>query len=154
MHDILAAERQRVNESAAERLEATLRECSGSAAWAAAVLRHHPFSDAASLLRAGEDAWSMLDDTQWEDALAANAEDTVPAGPEETRRAAAVALRLYRERFGIPFVSAAHSPFADELLMRVRIRLGNEPSLEHGSARDELRRAARYRLERLWHELS
>ena len=115
-------------------------------------MRAGPFSDVQSLLRACDAAWDSLGDDGWLDALASNAEHVVPDGNDGTRRAAETALRLYRERFGIPFVSAAHSPVADELLMRVRIRLGNDGAAEVRAARDELRRMARQRLERSWAE--
>lgn len=131
-------------------LDAALQHAGGGASWAAAVLRQQPFADLDALLRACAAAWDVMSAEEWEAALAANAEETLPPGAEETRRAAAVALRLYRERFGIPFVSAVHSPVADELLMRVRIRLGNDPAAELDAARSELRRIVRQRLERSW----
>lgn len=141
-----------MNELSDDQLEAALLRCSGSAQIAAALLGRRPFIDLGALLDAADQAWSSLDDGGWSEALAANREDVVPEGPEETRRAAVVALRLYRERFGIPFVSAVRSPAVDELLMRVRIRLGNDVRAEQRAAREELRRVTRQRLEALWRE--
>lgn len=141
-----------MNGASEEALEGLLLRASGSARFAEIVTARRPFADLDALLAAADAAWNELDDAGWADALVANADDVVPEGPEETRRAVMVALRLYRERFGIPFVAAVRSPAVDELLMRIRIRLGNDADAELHAAREELRRMTRRRLEAIWRE--
>lgn len=127
---------------------ALLRDAGGCSAWAARVVERLPFADAASLRMAQELAWAALSDAEWPDALARLELREMPPGAAETQAAAQLALKMYGDRFGIPFVCAAWSDTADELLMRVRIRLGNDEHVEQRTARDEARRLLRHRLER------
>lgn len=127
---------------------ALLRDAGGCSAWTARVVERLPFADAASLRMAQELAWAALSDAEWPDALARLEPRDIPPGTPETQAAVGLALNMYRDRFGIPFVSAAWSDTADELLMRVRIRLGNDGNVEQQTSRDEARRLLRHRLER------
>lgn len=89
---------------------------------------------------AGHGAFEQIEPADWRGALEALAITDPGPGDEATRAAARVALQLYRERFEIPFVSAALTSSAEELLMRVRIRLGNDRAAEEDAAREEVRR--------------
>jgi 2-oxo-4-hydroxy-4-carboxy--5-ureidoimidazoline (OHCU) decarboxylase len=130
-------------------LRSELLECCGSSVWAREVAARRPFNDAQDVLSAADAAWSAMDDYDWREAFDALGEQPSADGDEGTRNAANVALTLYRQRFGLPFVSAARNSMADELLMRVRIRLGNDAATEWKLACDEQRRATRLRLNRL-----
>jgi 2-oxo-4-hydroxy-4-carboxy-5-ureidoimidazoline decarboxylase len=71
------------------------------------------------------------------------------AGDDDALEAARLALRLYESRFGYAYVSSIPTPTAEELLMRVRIRLGNEPEPENKAAREHFRRLVQARLQQL-----
>jgi 2-oxo-4-hydroxy-4-carboxy-5-ureidoimidazoline decarboxylase len=131
-------------------LAAALRGCCGMEQWVDRVMARRPFTDDAAVLAAADAAFAGLDLQQWRQGFAAAGDPAVPAdGEPGTRAAAELALQLYGERFGHPFVSAARPMDADELLMRIRIRLGNDARAELRTAAAELRRLARTRLERL-----
>lgn len=131
------------------RLVAALEACGATPAWAAAVARRGPFTDDAALCAALDDVLARLDDDEIALALAAVPPPSIPAGDPDAAEAARLALRLYHDRFGYPFVSAIAAPTTDELLMRVRIRLGNDPEPEGRAAREHLRRLVRARLQQL-----
>lgn len=123
-----------------------LEEVGGSTNWAQRVADQRPFQSAGALIAAGDDAWFEIGRDDWLEAFTARAA-IVPADTDvASSAAAAVALNLYSERFGYPFVTSAQSRAADELLMRVRIRLGNEPDAEWAVTCEEQRRSARVRL--------
>lgn len=123
-----------------------LREVGGSGGWARRVAEQRPFQSAGALIAAGDDAWLEIEHDDWLEAFAARTASVPDDADAASSAAAQVALDLYRERFGYPFVTSAQSRAADELLMRVRIRLGNEPDAEWSIACEEQRRSARLRL--------
>jgi 2-oxo-4-hydroxy-4-carboxy-5-ureidoimidazoline decarboxylase len=130
-------------------LRALLERACGSPRFVEAVARQCPFADVESLLRAVEVALQELEPADWREALLAERMPEVVGGDAGTRAAAALAVKLYRDRFGYAFVVAAERPSADELLMRVRIRLGNDAEAELRTAAGELRRIVRARLRRM-----
>jgi 2-oxo-4-hydroxy-4-carboxy-5-ureidoimidazoline decarboxylase len=131
-------------------LAAALHDCCAIDRWVEEVLARRPFRDDAAVLAAADEAFAVLAPEDWRQGLAVAGASVVPAGGEAgTRAAAELALRLYRERFGYVFISGAPHMAADELLMRIRIRLGNDEETELRTACDELRRGARARLSRL-----
>jgi 2-oxo-4-hydroxy-4-carboxy-5-ureidoimidazoline decarboxylase len=133
-----------------DELASRLRECCGSDRWVDAVAARSPFADEAALLAAADEAFASLEPQDWQQALQAIAEPGVAADADAgTRAAAELGLRLYRERFGQPFVIATERMTAEELLMRIRIRLANDAEAELRAAGDELRRLSRSALERL-----
>ena len=132
-----------------ERLAASLEECGATPAWAAAVARRGPFADDAALCAAIDEVLLDLDFEDVCSGLAAVAAPPIGAGDRDVGEAARLALQLYHDRFGYPFVSAIAAPTADELLMRVRIRLGNDPEPESRAAREHLRRLVRARVQQL-----
>lgn len=114
---------------------------------ARSVLRHRPFADDAALYSAVDTVVLDLDDAELRLALDAVPPPAVEHGHPDARTAAQLAIRLYRDRFGYAFVSGIDAPTAEELLMRVRIRLGNDPEPEGRAAREHLRRAIRTRIQ-------
>jgi 2-oxo-4-hydroxy-4-carboxy-5-ureidoimidazoline decarboxylase len=124
-----------------------LEQCGMTARTARAVLRHRPFADDAALYSAIDDVIVNLDDAELARGLDAVPPPAAEHGHPDARTAALLAIRLYRERFGYAFVSGVEAPTAEELLMRVRIRLGNDPEPEGRAAREHLRRAIRVRVQ-------
>lgn len=132
-----------------DRLGTSLEECGATPEWAAAVVARAPFADDAALCAAIDDTLLHLDDGAIARALAAVPPPPIDQGDPDVRDAARLALQLYLDRFGYAFVSAIAAPTADELLMRVRIRLGNDPEPEGRAAREHLRRLVRARVQQL-----
>jgi hypothetical protein len=126
----------------------TLLEGCGGAAWARAMAALRPYRET-SLEQVVDAAWSALDDVGWLQAFEATATSVPENGDEGTRQAAATALRLYRERFQRAFVTASDCEAADELLMRIRIRLGLDERADWRASLEEQRRITWRRLDRL-----
>ncbi|CAN5642414.1 hypothetical protein BH23GEM9_BH23GEM9_06880 [soil metagenome] len=139
---------ERLNSLSDAHLRDELRRCFDSEVWAAEVARQRPFADLGALLAAANSAWTVMDEGEWAKAFEALAERSVPPGDADTRAGAAVALDLYRSRFGYIFVTDAEHATADELLMLIRIRLGHEKAAEARRSREEYRNLVRRRLER------
>jgi hypothetical protein len=129
-------------------LLAVLEQC-GGAVWAREVAARRPFSDAQTLAAASDAAWATLDEADWLQAFEDAVVQIPAAGDDGTHEAARTALQLYRDRFHRAFVTAADCHAADELLMRVRIRLGLDEGAEWRASCEERRRLARKRLERI-----
>jgi hypothetical protein len=108
-----------------------------------------PHGDPGALRTAADTIVRELRDAELRAALENAPEPIIRHADEGTRDAARLALGMYRDRFGYPFVSGIETPTAEELLMRVRIRLGNEPVPEWRAAREHLRRHIRTCIERL-----
>lgn len=141
---------ERLNRLAEPDLITELRHCCGGDHWARAFSARRPFDSSAHVLAAADAVFDAFTDEQWHDVLAATVQHGPGAGDEATCDATRVALRLYAERFGYPFVAVMSTAAADELLMRVRIRLGNDPATEWRVAQEEQRRLTRLRLQRLF----
>jgi 2-oxo-4-hydroxy-4-carboxy-5-ureidoimidazoline decarboxylase len=138
-----------INRLSEEEARAALLGCFGSPAWAASVLSARPYPDVSALLAAAAKAWHNLDTSGWHEAVRATPERAVPPSDEGTHRATELALRLYRERFGCHFIAEQEDLPGDELLIRIRIRLGHEPAAEFRKTCAELAIIARRRLSQL-----
>lgn len=137
-----------INAMSDEELHGELRHCCASARWIALVAGARPFAGTDALLQHARSALERLGDDDWLEAFASAGIREPHAGDEATRSATRVALRLYEERFGYPFV-VAEQLGGEELLMRVRIRLGLEPDAQLRASRAEHRRRTHARLQRL-----
>jgi 2-oxo-4-hydroxy-4-carboxy-5-ureidoimidazoline decarboxylase len=117
----------------------------------AAALAAHP--------RIGERAesagWGPFRQASWargagrEAAWSRREQSGMAAVGEETASALVRANREYEEKFGHIFLIFASGRTPDEMLAAARERLGNEPATERLVVREELRKIARLRLERL-----
>jgi 2-oxo-4-hydroxy-4-carboxy-5-ureidoimidazoline decarboxylase len=128
-------------------LKAALEKCGLTPAAVQAVLKRGPFADDDALYKAVDVVLLRLDDAELITALEELPAPAVERGDPDAHEAALLAIRLYRDRFGYAFVSGIETPSAEELLMRVRIRLGNDPEPEGRAAREHLRRLVRRRLQ-------
>ena len=133
----------------APQLRASLEECGLSESVAGAVLERGPFENDDELCRAVDTVMLTLEAEQLRTLLEGMPAPAVERGDPDAWDAALLAMRLYRDRFDFPFVSAIPTPTAEELLMRVRIRLGNDPEPEERAAREHLRRLVRRRIQDL-----
>jgi 2-oxo-4-hydroxy-4-carboxy-5-ureidoimidazoline decarboxylase len=131
------------------RLSAALEQCGLPSAAIADVMARAPFADDDALGVAVNAAVLEMPQSDLEAALAAEPEPGTEEGDADALDAARLALRLYESRFGYSYVSSIPTPTAEELLMRVRIRLGNEPEPEGKAAREHFRRLVQARLQQL-----
>jgi 2-oxo-4-hydroxy-4-carboxy-5-ureidoimidazoline decarboxylase len=127
----------RINGLPDEELANELWQCCPSERWINEVIGGRPYRDAAAVLHAAERALGELSLDEWATAVNAAGDWPIPACDDGTRAAATVALGLYREQFGHRFVTAHENLTADQLLMRIRIRLGHEDAAELRKSRAE-----------------
>jgi 2-oxo-4-hydroxy-4-carboxy-5-ureidoimidazoline decarboxylase len=137
------------NELNEAELRDELKRCCPNEKWIDAVVAGRPYLNDTSLLRHIEDAFHLIGDDEWIAVFRAAGDPEVMDVDGGTRSATLVALKLYHERFGYPFVVAAEQLGGEELLMRVRIRLGLEPNAQLRASRAEQRKIAQTRLRRL-----
>jgi 2-oxo-4-hydroxy-4-carboxy-5-ureidoimidazoline decarboxylase len=130
-------------------LRSALEQCGLTPAAAGAVLERGPFTDDSELCDAVDAVLTTLGDADLKVALDEVPPPSVERGDADAHDAALLAIRLYRDRFGYTFVSGVDTPTSEELLMRVRIRLGNDPEPEGRAAREHLRRLVRRRIQDL-----
>lgn len=128
---------------------AALARCCGSSRWVDEMMRRRPFGSFEEARAAAAAAWAATGPDDWREALHAAAAQRVPPADASTRAAADMALALYRERFGWPFVTDAEELAADELLMLIRIRLGHDELPELRRSRAEHERLTLQRLRSL-----
>jgi len=143
--------------------EEDLRSCCAVPAWAAPILAGQPWSDRAALLAAADASTRAL---SWEDvliALAAHprigeraAGDSREAGWSRQEQSAVrpdealvAANRAYEEKFGHVFLIFASGRGREEILAAAKQRLGNDEETEREVVKDELRKIALRRLERV-----
>jgi 2-oxo-4-hydroxy-4-carboxy-5-ureidoimidazoline decarboxylase len=151
-----------------ERAERELLACCAAPGWARAVAAGRPYADLGAALAAADAASARLSWDGVTEALAAHPRiGERPDGPgreaawsrreqagmdtagEGTAAALVAANKAYEERFGHVFLIFASGRTPEELLAAARTRLGNDPATERDVVREELRKIARLRLERL-----
>jgi 2-oxo-4-hydroxy-4-carboxy-5-ureidoimidazoline decarboxylase len=160
----------------AEQAERELLACCAAPAWAEAVAAGRPYPDLAAALAAADAATAKL---SWDgviEALAAHPRigQRFPTRPEahpadagrgvtwsrqeqsgmdtaseDTAAALVAANQAYEERFGHIFLIFASGRTPAEMLAAARTRMRHDPATERLVVREELRKIARLRLERL-----
>jgi 2-oxo-4-hydroxy-4-carboxy-5-ureidoimidazoline decarboxylase len=147
--------------------EAELLACCASRRWADELLARRPYLDLAGVRRVSH---TVLDELGWADveqALAAHpriGERLAGASTEEswsraeqagvadatqqTREDLVAGNIAYEERFGHVFLICATGRSAEEMLMALRERLGNDPGTEREVVRAELTKIVDLRLEK------
>ena len=165
------AELSRLNDPPAAEARAELLRCCGSSRWAAALLAHRPFADAASLYAAADSLWWDLEPADWREAIAhhpriggrdslrarfattaqwaAGEQAGVDEAAEELLAALAEANQAYEERFGYIFIVCATGKSAEEMLALLLERLAHLPQDEIRIAAGEQAKITRIRLEKL-----
>lgn len=154
------------NAAPAEDVEAALRACCASAAWARSVAASRPYHSPAALYGAADAALADLDESELDAALAGHPRIGQQAGAghsassrreqaalaqasDATLEALAEGNREYEQKYGHVYLVCAEGRSGEELLAVLRDRLGNEPAAERANARAELGKINRIRLRRL-----
>lgn len=155
----------------ADEAGAVLARCCGCAAWVERMVRRRPFLGAAPLLEIAQEVWMGLAPADWREAftrhprigdlaslqrrfattadLAGREQAGVAAASPATLEALAEGNRAYEEKFGYIFIVFASGRSADEMLLLLRQRMGNDPETELRNAAQEQMKIMRLRLERL-----
>ncbi len=133
------------------RRAALLFDCCASTRWAASVAaRVDECGDEAQFHDLIEDVWWLLSPGDWQEAIDANPRPALPNdagfGPALLREIAE-GLRAYEERFAMAYVARGHGRGAAELLLMLRRRLANPPSVELRVAAGEQLEITRARLQ-------
>jgi 2-oxo-4-hydroxy-4-carboxy-5-ureidoimidazoline decarboxylase len=152
------------NAAPPEAAERDVLACCASETFARAIAGGRPYPGPAALLDATDAAFSKL---SWDDiAESVNAHprigDRVPGGgwsaaeqsgaakaDDEVRQALADGNRAYEQRFGQVFLICASGLSGQDMLDRLRARLGNDPDTERTVVRQELLKITRLRLTKL-----
>lgn len=156
------------NTGPADQVERDLLACCAVPGWARALVAGRPYPDLGALVATADAALATLTWAEVAGALAAHPRiGERPTGTDResawsrreqagvadadanTRAALARANREYERRFGHLFLVFASGRTESELLAEARRRLGNDDETERRVVREELRRIARLRLERL-----
>lgn len=150
---------------------AELLRCCGSSRWVEAMSKRRPFAGKDSLLDAAREIWRALGPADWREAFThhpkigdldslkkkfsatagwASGEQAGAAGASEaTLRALAQGNADYEKRFGYIFIVCATGKRADEMLVSLLERLGNDPERELAAAAGEQEKITALRLEKL-----
>jgi 2-oxo-4-hydroxy-4-carboxy-5-ureidoimidazoline decarboxylase len=140
-----------------------LRACCAAPAWGAAILAGRPYPDRAAVLAAADAAARAL---SWDDVLlalaahprigeraAGDSREAAWSRQEQSgagRSAGLVAAnRAYEERFGHVFLIFASGRSQEEIVAEATRRLENDRETEREVVKDELRKIALLRLERV-----
>ncbi|MFY9802840.1 MAG: allantoicase [Candidatus Acidiferrales bacterium] len=162
---------ERLNQMPRAQAAKALYDCCGSKKWVDHVLARRPFSDAAGLYDAADDAWSPLKRKDWLQAFrahpaiggtkaaakqsaaarnwSAGEQSLAQKAPQETLAVLAAANQAYQTAFGHVFLICATGKTSDEILKSLQERLANDPQVELRIAADEQKKIARLRLEKL-----
>ncbi|MGA7915536.1 MAG: allantoicase [Candidatus Acidiferrales bacterium] len=162
---------ERLNHLSRAQAAKALLDCCGSKKWVEQVLARRPFSDAAGLYDASDDAWPALQRKDWLAAFrahpaiggkkaAAKQTDTArrwSAGEQSVAQKAspdtlavlAAANQAYQTTFGHVFLICAADKTSEEILQALRERLANAPEVELRIAAEEQKKITRLRLEKL-----
>src|SRR6266567_133085 len=144
--------------------ERAVLACCASRAFAKAIASGRPYSDPAALMAAVDAAVAAL---SWDDIVESMSEhprigDRAASGgmsaaeqsgaataSDEVRRGLADGNLAYEQRFGHIFLICASGLSGQEMLTRLRVRLGNDQEAERAVVRAELRKITRLRMTKL-----
>lgn len=111
-----------------------LFDCCPSTRWAAIVAeRVDECRDDSQFYGLVDDVWWRLSPGDWQEAIDANPRPALPdvsGSAPALLREIAEGLRAYEERFAMRYVGRGHGRGAAELLLVLRRRLANPPSVE------------------------
>jgi allantoicase len=161
----------RFNALPAAQARKALLDCCGSKKWAGQILAQRPFTAAAHLFDAADNAWSKVGKEEWLAAFrhhpaigarkanlcqstaarrwsAEEQSDAQKASPE-TLAGLAVANEAYRAKFGYVFLIRATRKTSEEILKQLQQRFSNDPAVELNIAAEEQRKIMRLRLEKI-----
>lgn len=160
---------QAIDRAAPDEARRLLARACGSARWVTRMLDKRPFGSRQALLSAARAEWNALEEDDWREAFshhprigdremlrerfpATHALSTrEQAGVDHASDAVLAALaegnRQYEETFGYLFIVCASGLSAEEMLVMLTARLGNDPAREIRIAAGEQEKITALRLE-------
>jgi 2-oxo-4-hydroxy-4-carboxy-5-ureidoimidazoline decarboxylase len=154
-------------ESDAEARRLLQRAC-GASRWVDRMVARRPFGNQPALLSAARQEWFALSKSDWLEAfshhpkigdrdalrqrfaatrdLSEREQAGVSAASETTLATLAERNHAYEDRFGYIFIACATGLSAEDMLARLELRLGNNPSVEIGIAAEEQAKITAIRL--------
>lgn len=161
-----------LDDAALAEARSMLTACCGSSRWVEGMIARRPFGDRATALRAAEEIWGEMGESDWLEAFAhhpriggqraAVAQDqrgagwsrseqaSVSSAGDATRRELEEVNDEYERRFGFIYIVCATGKSAEEMLQFARARLGNDRATEIRIAADEQRKIMLLRLNKLF----
>jgi 2-oxo-4-hydroxy-4-carboxy-5-ureidoimidazoline decarboxylase len=157
------------NNDEEEQVLRAILPCNGSPAWAIALVRQRPFTNAADLFRASDEVWRSLSEQEWQQAFDSHpriGEKKAKAASEQSAKwsageqqsaqadealqaALTVGNKEYEANFGRIFLICATGKSAAEILEALQQRMGNDAATELQEAVEQQRRITQLRL-RKW----
>jgi 2-oxo-4-hydroxy-4-carboxy-5-ureidoimidazoline decarboxylase len=152
------------NTAPARDAERAVLACCASTAFARAIAGGRPYPDPAALLAAIDAAFEALN---WDDivesmsehprigdraasgGMSAAEQSGAAAASDEVRQGLADGNLDYEQRFGHIFLICASGLSGQEMLTRLRVRLGNDQEAERSVVHAELRKITRLRMTKL-----
>jgi len=149
--------------------ESTLRDCCGSARWAANFASRRPMATVEAMYKAADELWWKLERADWLEAFshhpqigdkpasgsesarqwAAGEQAGASAATEDVKARLARANRAYFEKFGYIYIVCATGKSAEGMLAILNQRLQNDRDSELSVAAEQQRLITRIRLEKL-----
>ena len=153
----------------AAQAESALKDCCGSARWAASVASRRPYASLEALHKAADATWWKLDRADWLEAFghhpqigdkpasgsdparqwAAGEQAGALAATEDVKARLARANRAYFEKFGYIYIVCATGKTAEGMLAILNQRLQNDLPSELSIAAEQQRLITRIRLDKL-----
>jgi len=150
--------------------ESALKDCCGSARWAASVATRRPYATLEALQKAADSIWWNLDRADWLEAFSHHPQigDQPASGTQSARQWAAGeqsgaraasndvkerlsrANRAYFEKFGYIYIVCATGKSAEAMLAILNQRLQNDAPSEISIAAEQQRLITRIRLDKLF----
>jgi 2-oxo-4-hydroxy-4-carboxy-5-ureidoimidazoline decarboxylase len=152
------------NAAPAHAAERDVLACCASKAFAKAIAKGRPYRDSAALLATVDAAFDAL---SWDDivesmnehprigdraastAMSSAEQSGTAAASDQVRQGLAEGNLAYEERFGHIFLICASGLSGQEILAKLRARLGNDPDAERAVVRAELLKITRLRMTKL-----
>jgi 2-oxo-4-hydroxy-4-carboxy-5-ureidoimidazoline decarboxylase len=152
------------NAAPAQAAERDVLACCASRAFAKAIVEGRPYRDPTALLAMVDAAFDAL---SWDDIvesmnehprigdraastpMSAAEQSGTAAASDQVRQGLAEGNLAYEERFGHIFLICASGLSGQEMLARLRARLGNDPDAERAVVRAELLKITRLRMTKL-----
>ncbi len=153
----------RLNGLSEDEASAVLSGCCASRTWVAGMVAGRPFASIEAALDAADAVWAGTAPDDWREAFdghprigernldrqSAAEQSGVAGAGEDVHVALAEANAEYERRFGFIFLICATGKTADEMLQRLRERLGHDVETELAEAAEQQRQITRRRLEKL-----
>jgi OHCU decarboxylase len=155
------------NESSESAALETMLACCGAHRWAAAVVALRPIANVVELSLAADRIWATMQEPDWMEAFACHPrigdrkaahasqqsiawsteeQSSTTSAADQTLSELAAGNALYEQRFGFTYIVCATGKTAEEMLVILNRRLGNDRATELLEAAEQQRQITQIRL--------